>query len=760
MNTFHRLLRHQITRVFGREGALSQELAKFATLINETYRQFDEDRGLFERSLKISSQELFQANSYLQSVITSSVDGILAFDRNLCFTVWNPAMERITGVLKVEALGKPAFEILPFLVNAVGSDFFSRPPREKSVTVQNAHALFSKSGTRVVVEGHAAHLINERDEILGGIVIVRDVTERERLEEEQRQMLSLLNATLESTTDGILVVDNNGKFTSFNQKFIDMWNLPPSIMASRDDRKAMEHVLDQLKDPDGFLKKVKELYTFLDVESQDFLHFRDGRIFERYSKPQRVGKEIVGRVWSFRDITQRKIDEERLNYLASFDSLTGLPNRTLFYDRLNQVTSRAARTHRAAAVLFLDLDRFKNINDTFGHNFGDLLLKAVAVRLKNCIREGDTVARLGGDEFVLILDALAVPDHTYLVAEKILDGLSKPFHLQEREIFITASMGVAVYPDDGENYETLVRNADIAMYRAKEEGKNKYQIYSPALNAKISERLLLENSLRHAVEREEFLLFYQPKIDLATGGIIGAESLIRWKRPACRQLILPEEFITPAEEIGLILSIGEWVLKTACAQHMAWRAAGLSAPEIAVNLSAMQFQQKDLSTMIAGTLAQVGLDPKFLELEVTESIIMKSAETAEATLQDLHALGVKISIDDFGSGHSSLGYLKRFPVSKLKIDTSFVRDISTNPDDRRLVGAVITLAHSLNLKVVAEGVETEEQLDYLRSAGCDQIQGNVFSQPLSVEQMTRLLIEGRSMNVSPELPGDHALQPN
>jgi diguanylate cyclase (GGDEF)-like protein/PAS domain S-box-containing protein len=760
MDQFHRLLRHQITRVFGREDALAPDLAKFAALINETYRQFDEDRGLFERSLTISAQELFEANSYLQSVITSSVDGILAFDRNFCFTVWNPAMERITGVLKTESLGKPAFEILPFLVNAVGPDFFSKPQKEKPVTGQNTHALYSKSGKRIVVEGHAAHLINEAGETLGGLVIVRDVTERERLEEEQRHMVSLLNATLESTTDGILVVDNDGKFTSFNQKFVDMWNLPPSVMASRDNRKALAHVLDQLKDPDGFLKKAKDLYILLDVESHDYVHFRDGRIFERYSKPQKVGKEIVGRVWSFRDITQRKIDEERLNYLASFDSLTGLPNRTLFYDRLNQVTSRAARTHHAAAVLFLDLDRFKIVNDTFGHNFGDLLLKAVAGRLQHCIREGDTVARLGGDEFVLILDALGAPDHTYLVAEKILNALSKPFRLQEREIYITASMGIAVYPDDGENYETLVRNADIAMYRAKEEGKNKYQIYSPALNAKISDRLLLENSLRHAVERDEFLLFYQPKIDLETGGIVGAEALIRWKRPACHDLILPGEFIALAEETGLILPIGQWVLKSACAQNAAWRAAGLPALNMAVNLSAVQFQRKDLTHMITETLTQTGLAPTFLEVEVTESIIMKSAETAEVTLRELSDLGVNISIDDFGSGHSSLGYLKRFPVTKLKIDETFVRNIATNPDDRRLVGAIITLSHSLNLKVVAEGVETEEQLHYLRSAGCDQIQGHVFSPPLSVEQMTRLLIEGRSMTISPKMPGRRVLHPH
>jgi diguanylate cyclase (GGDEF)-like protein/PAS domain S-box-containing protein len=741
VNNFHRLLRNQIKRAFGRESPTSKELVKFATLINETYRQFDEDRGLFERSLRISSQELFQANSYLQSIIKSSVDGILAFDRNFCITVWNPAMERITDVSKVEALGRPAFEILPFLVGAVGTDFFTRPQRERAATGQDSHVFATPSEKRVCVEGHAAHLINEMDEMLGGIVIIRDVTERKRLEEEQRNMLSLLNATLESTTDGILVVDNNGKITSYNQKFVEMWDIPPSIAASKDDHKALAHVIDQLKDPDGFLKKVKELYALPEAESHDFLHFRDGRIFERYSKPQKIGKEIVGRVWSFRDITQRKNDEERLNYLASFDSLTGLPNRTLFYDRLNQVTTKAARTGRAVAVLFLDLDRFKNINDTFGHNFGDLLLKAVAVRVTNCVREGDTVARLGGDEFVVILDALGAAGHTYLVAEKILDALSKPFHLQEREVFITTSIGIAVYPDDGENYETLVRSADIAMYRAKEEGKNNYQIYSPTLNAKISERLQLENSLRHAVEREEFLLFYQPKIDLATGRIIGAEALIRWNRPACKDLILPGEFIGLAEEIGLILPIGHWVLKTACAQNKAWQATGLPSLNLAVNLSAIQFQQKDLSKMIADTLTQTGLEPKYLELEVTESIIMRSAETAEMTLRDLNALGVEISIDDFGSGHSSLGYLKRFPVAKLKIDETFVRDIPTNPDDMRLVGAIITLAHSLNLKVVAEGVETEDQRHYLRSVGCDQIQGNVFSPPLSVEHMTRLLLK-------------------
>ena len=741
MTEFHRLLKHQIKEVLGREDDLPRELLSFAALVNDTYRQFDDDRTLFERSIKLSSQELFQANSFFQSIITSSVDGILAFDRNFCVTVWNPAMERITDVDKLDALGKPAFEILSFLVQTVGTDFFTRPPGSSAPAAQEAYQFVTRRDKRLVLEGHAAHLINESNEMLGGLVIIRDVTDRKRLEEDERRMLALLNATLESTTDGILVVDKLGQVTHFNQKFVSMWNIPNVLIDSKDHQKGLSYLLNQLKDPDLFLQKVKELDPHPDAESHDFLHFLDGRIFERYSKPQTVGHEIVGRVWSFRDITQRKNNEERLNYLASFDSLTGLPNRTLFYDRLNQVTTKAARTRRAVAVLFLDLDRFKNVNDTFGHNVGDLLLKAVAIRLTNCVREGDTVARLGGDEFVVILDGLAAPDHIYLVAEKILDGLSKPFKIQDRELYVTASIGIAVYPDDGDTYETIVRNADIAMYRAKEEGKNNYQIYSSTLNARISERLQLENSLRHALEREEFLLYYQPKIDLATGWIIGAEALLRWNRPASRHLILPGEFIGLAEEIGLMLPLGQWVLKTACAQNKAWQATGLPSLHMAVNLSALQFQQRDLASMIADTLKHTGLEARFLELEVTEGIIMKSAETAESTLRELHALGVEISIDDFGRGHSSLGYLKRFPVTKLKIDETFVRDISTRSEDMRLVGAIITLAHSLNLKVVAEGVEMEEQLNYLRSVGCDQIQGNVFSPPLSVEQMTRLLLK-------------------
>ena len=432
----------------------------------------------------------------------------------------------------------------------------------------------------------------------------------------------------------------------------------------------------------------------------------------------------------------RKRAEERLSYLAHHDALTNLPNRMLFIDRLGQALSRAPWHKRLAAVLFLDLDHFKRINDTLGHTMGDLLLKEVAKRLAQCSRQGDTVARMGGDEFTIILADIAHAQDVPKVAQKIIDIFSKRFVVGDHEIFITTSVGISLYPDDGEDPEALLKNADAAMYRAKEIGRNTYQYFSIDMNTKASERLALETDLRHALEREEFLVHYQPQVDLNTGQIIGMEALVRWQHPDLG-LVPPAKFIPLAEDTGLIAPIGEWVLRTACAQNKAWQTAGLPPIRVGVNLSARQFQCQNLVEMIVRILKETGLDPTYLELELTESVLMQNTEAIIATLCELDAMGINISIDDFGTGYSSLSYLKRFPINRLKIDQSFVRDITTDPDDAAIVTAIITLAHSLKLKVIAEAVETEEQLAFLRSLNCDEMQGYLFSRPLPMDEATK-----------------------
>jgi diguanylate cyclase (GGDEF)-like protein len=429
---------------------------------------------------------------------------------------------------------------------------------------------------------------------------------------------------------------------------------------------------------------------------------------------------------------------QRVEYLAYHDGLTGLPNRSMFSKALSQSISEAHRYDRRLAVAFLDLDRFKQINDTLGHEAGDQLLKEVAERLKGCVRSSDTVARLGGDEFVVLLPELEDEKYAAIVAQKILAAAAKPFSLMGQEFRVTASIGISCYPQDGLDEQTLTKNADIAMYQAKAEGKNNFQFYSEKLNANSLERLTLESSLRHALERNEFRLYYQAKRDIASGRITGMEALLRWEHPDLG-IVAPMQFIPVAEETGLIVPIGKWVLKTACLQSISWKRQGLPALSIAVNMTARQFLDEQLLADVASLLTETGMDPHLLEIELNESLLIHNVEKTMRILTGLKGLGVRIAVDDFGTGYSSLAMLQRFPLDTIKIDRSLMRDVFGTPDDTGLADAIIAMGKSLSLTVVAQGVETKEQAEHLRLHACDELQGFYFKRPLPVDEFTQLL---------------------
>jgi PAS domain S-box-containing protein len=452
-----------------------------------------------------------------------------------------------------------------------------------------------------------------------------------------------------------------------------------------------------------------------------------------------------------RDITERKLTQERLTFLANFDSLTGLPNRVLFRDRLHQAMARARRSGVPMALMFLDLDHFKVINDSLGHDVGDQLLRQVAEVLKNCLRltdslartggdEAFTVSRLGGDEFTVIAEGLASPEDAALIARRIQEALEVPIRLLEHELHVAASIGISMFPNDDTDLDGLVRHTDMAMYRAKAMGRGTYAFFSDELSAEVAARLQLENNLRRALERHEFVLHYQPKASLKTGEVTGVEALIRWHAPG-KGMVPPDRFIRVLEESGLILPVGAWAIRTACAEIAAWDRAGLPPLTLAVNLSARQFRQPFLARFIEDTLAETGIPPRRLELELTESLLMEDNESTRTALASLANMGVRVAMDDFGTGHSSLSYLKRFDIDTLKIDRSFVSELPNDPEDTAISRAITAMGHSLHMKVVAEGVETPEQAECLRDLGCDEMQGYLLSRPLPPDAFVTWLLQ-------------------
>ena len=475
---------------------------------------------------------------------------------------------------------------------------------------------------------------------------------------------------------------------------------------------------------------------------------KDGTTFpaEVHRQAQQHGSNWII-VAVVRDITERKQAEQYLHHLAHFDALTGLPNRSLFYNTLQTALIQAASNGWKIAVLFIDLDHFKNVNDTLGHPCGDELLLQFGKRLVQCVRIRDTVGRLGGDEFAVLL---VMPDEqqaAVLVANKIKELLRTPFHLKGHEVYVTASVGITVFPDDANDHETLIKYADTAMYRAKLAGRDTFRFFTAQMNTDALARIELEGALRRAIEQDEFLLHYQPKVDIASGKVVGAEALLRWNRPG-HGLVSPGAFIPVLEETGLIVRVGSWVISTACRQIAAWLQSGVGALQISVNVAGRQFIEGDLLGDVSNALTKFAIPPALLELELTESSLMANTENTIDSMRQLKQHGVKISIDDFGTGFSSLAYLCRFPIDKLKIDIAFIRHITTNPDDATIVRTIIQMAHGLNLQVIAEGVETEQQLAYLRRHHCDQIQGFYFSRPLPAADLQQLLLDKKCLNAA------------
>ncbi|MCL5800961.1 MAG: EAL domain-containing protein [Gammaproteobacteria bacterium] len=557
-----------------------------------------------------------------------------------------------------------------------------------------------------------------------------EIADRIRAEQALREIA----IALENAVEGIARLDAEGRYSTVNKAYADMIGYAP------EDLIGAEWSITVHPDDLGLAKAAYQRMRASgksEVEVRDLR--KDGSVF--YKHIVMVGaydeqNKLIGHYCFMHDITQRKQAEARLEHLALYDPLTGLPNRKLLDDRLRQVLSEADREGHMVALLFIDLDHFKHINDSFGHGMGDKLLKAVADQLSAGLRAGDTIARLGGDEFAVVLPNIRHVDEVAGIVRKIQALLDAPFTVDGRELHVSASIGITMYPLDEGDVEGLIRNADTAMYHAKESGRNTFRLYTAELHARATRRLALESGLRHALNREEFVLHYQPQVDLRTGRLVGMEALLRWRHPE-EGLIPPMEFIPVAEETGLIVPIGEWVLKTVCTQIRVWEKHVFPPLRVAVNISVQQVKHRVLLETVRRALAEAGVEPQYLDLELTESILMGAQTTT--CIEALDEMGVNFSLDDFGTGYSSLAYLKRFPIDHLKIDRSFVRDIATDPDDAAIVKAVIAMARALGMKVIAEGVETREQLELLSGEGCDMIQGYYCSKPLPADEITELV---------------------
>ncbi|CAI8998865.1 EAL and GGDEF domain-containing protein [Pseudomonas chlororaphis] len=705
----------QVTRIIGVAKDITDQIEA-----SESLRDSERRYRMLAESI---SDVIFSTDSQMAlNYVSPSVQSVLGYDAEWIFqngwqsTIANP--QQLTGIYALmervsKALDKP--EQLARLRNQVQTQLF-------------LFDCLRADGRKIPIELRLVLVWDEHGAFEGVLGVGRDISQQRRAEKDLRMAATVF----EHSTSAILITDPAGYIVQANEAF------------SRVSGYAVSQVLDQLpnmltvdEQQEAHLRYVlKQLHQHSTWEGEVWLKRRNG---EHY--PAWVGitavlddeGDLASYVCFFTDISERKASEQRIHRLAYYDALTHLPNRTLFQDRLHTALQSAERQKSWVVLMFLDLDRFKPINDSLGHAAGDRMLKEMATRLLDCVDDDDTVARMGGDEFTLLLQPRTSREialnRAIHVAEQILASLVKPFVLEGREFFVTASIGIALSPQDGNELSQLMKNADTAMYHAKERGKNNFQFYQADMNASALERLELESDLRHALEQQEFILYYQPQFSGDGKRLTGAEALLRWRHPR-RGLVPPGDFIPVLEELGLVVDVGDWVISEACRQLKAWHQAKVRVPKVSVNISARQFSDGQLGMRIATILKDTGLPPACLELELTESILMREVSEAMQILDGLKNLGLSIAVDDFGTGYSSLNYLKQFPIDVLKIDRTFVDGLPSGEQDAQIARAIIAMAHSLNLAVIAEGVETHEQLDFLREHGCDEVQGYLFGRPM------------------------------
>ncbi len=681
-------------------------------------------------------------------------DAIVVRDMQNRIVFWNRGAEMMYGWPANLALGTIASELL-------------EPESSQPIEEINAQLLHQghcegdvmhhkRDGTSLLVSAHWTLQRNEDGAPARIFGIYSDITERKQAESELRSLTERLSLATAVAKVGVWDWDLATNTLTWDATMFEIYGVPPLVPMPYEK-------WSRAVDPEDLPAVEATLRRVISEKGQGFAEFRikraDGAV-RHLSLAERVVLDEQGNVIRVigvnMDVTEHKEAEEalrnseaHLSYAAQHDFLTSLPNRMLLNDRVNQAIVFAPRLNKKIAVLFLDLDGFKHINDSLGHPIGDKLLQSIAKRLVKCVRATDTVSRQGGDEFVVLLSEMAQSEDAAITARRLLQAVAEAHSIDQHDLHVTASIGVSVYPDDGLDAETLIKNADTAMYQSKDNGRQNYQFFKPAMNVRAVARQSIEESLRRALERQEFALVYQPKVSLKTGEITGAEALLRWTHPT-RGPVSPAKFIPVAEDSGLILAIDKWVLREACTQARAWLDAGLPLVTMAVNVSAMEFRNEKFLEGIFAILKDTGLDPRFLELELTESVLMKRPASTESILKALRARGVQLAVDDFGTGYSSLSYLRKFSMDALKIDQSFVRQITTAPDETSIVTAMISMGRSLNLRVVAEGVETQKELAFLQACQCDEAQGFYFSRPVPSQQFARLLATGITEPISTE----------